>query len=221
MINELYQLSEAMDKAGVKAQRWHSKYKPIPNIRPNAPCVRISMLGGQVVELSGVLEGLELRKFGDNQGSYPCMNLTPLYRITDELIKKSLKALKPEDIDSAKIEEIESWCQDNCNNWKEKFCKKYKICMDRSTELCKLIPGFTPVQILMEENEFFRDPMELHREIKTAAFKMLRRKEHIDLALQILFYQGDPKKKPEDDCGSLSVALDSPRLIDLEAVPIG
>ena len=141
------------------------------------------MLGGQVVELSGVLEGLELRKFGDNQGSYPCMNLTPLYRITDELIKKSLKALKPEDIDSAKIEEIESWCQDNCNNWKEKFCKKYKICMDRSTELCKLIPGFTPVQILMEENEFFRDPMELHREIKTAAFKMLRRKEHIDLAL--------------------------------------
>lgn len=216
MINELYQLSEAMDKAGVKAQRWHSKYKPIPNIRPNAPCVRISMLGGQVVELSGVLEGLELRKFGDNQGSYPCMNLTPLYRITDELIKKSLKALKPEDIDSAKIEEIESWCQDNCNNWKEKFWKKYKICMDRSTELCKLIPGFTPVQILMEENEFFRDPMKLHREIETAAFKMLRRKEHIDLALQILFYQGDPKKKPEDDCGSLSVALDSPRLIDLK-----
>lgn len=218
MINELYQLTEAMDKAGVQAQRWYSKYKPIPNIRPNAPCVRISMLEGQVVELSGVPEGLgkELRKFGDNQGSYPCMNLAPLYRITDESIKKALKALKPEDIDPAKIEEIESWCQRNCNNWGKKFCKKYKICMDRSTELCKLIPEFTPVHILMAESEFFCDPIKLHREMETAAFKMLRRKEHIHLALQILFYQGDPKKKPEDDCCSLSVAFDSLRLIDLK-----
>lgn len=128
MINELYQLTEAMDKAGVQAQRWHSKYKPIPNIRPNVPCVRISLLEGQIVELSSVPEGLgkELRKFGDNQGSYPCMNLTPLYRITDESIKKVLKALKPENIDSARIEEIENWCQVNCNNWGEKFRKSTK-----------------------------------------------------------------------------------------------
>lgn len=217
MINELYQLTEAIDKAGVQAQRWHSKYKPIPNIRPNAPCVRISMLKGLVVELSSIPEGLGkgLRKFGDNQGSYPCMNLTPLYRITDESIKMALKTLKPEDIDPAKIEEIESWCQDNFNNWGEKFQKKYRVCMDRSTELCKLVPEFTPVQMLMEESEYFRDPMKLHREIKTAAFKMLRRHEHIHLALQILFYQGNPAKRPEDDCGSLSVALESPRLIDL------
>lgn len=218
MINELYQLTEAMDKAGVQAQRWHSKYKPIPNIKPDAPCVRISMLKGRVVELSGVPEklGKELRKFGDNQGSYPCMNLTPLYRITDESIKKALKALKPEDIDPAKIEEIKSWCQVNCNNWGRKFQKKYKICMDRSTELCKLIPEFAPIQILMKESESFRDPIKLHREMEIAAFEMLRRKEHIHLALQILFYQGNPEKKPEDDRVSLSVALDSPRLIDLE-----
>lgn len=79
-----------------------------------------------------------------------------------------------------------------------------------------MIPQFTPIQILMEECESFRDPIKLHREMEIAAFKMLRRKEHIHLALQILLYQGDPEKKPEDDCGSLSVALDSPRLTDLE-----
>ena len=215
MINELYRLTEAIDGAGVHTQQWHRRYIPIPGIKPKAPCVRISILKGKVVELSRVLEdlGTVLRKFGDNQGSYPCMNLTPLYRITDESIKMALKTLKPGDIDPAKIEEIESWCQGNFNNWGEKFQKKYKVCMDRSTELCKLVPEFTPVQMLMEESEYFRDSIKLHREIETTAFKMLRRHEHIHLALQILFYQGNPAKKPEDDCGSLSVALESPRLI--------
>lgn len=216
MINELYQLSEAMDRAGVQTQRWHSKYKLIPNIRPNAPCVRISIFEGLVVELSSVPEdlGKGLRKFGDNQGSYPCMNLMPLYRITDESIKKSLKALKPEHIDPAKIEEIESWCQDNRNNWGKKFQNKYKICMDRSTELCKLIPKFAPIQILTEESKYFCDPIKLHREMKATAFEMLRNQENVLLALRILFYQGDPTKKPEDDCGSLSIALETPKLID-------
>lgn len=221
MINELYQLSEAMDRAGVRTQRWHSKYKLIPNIRLNAPCVRISIFEGAVVELSSVPEelGKGLRKFGDNQGSYPCMNLTPLYRITDESIIKSLKTLKPEDIDPVKIEEIESWCQDNCNNWGKKFQKKYRICCDRSTELCKLVPTFTPVQILAEESGYFRNPVKLHQEMKNAAFKMLREQENVLLAIRILFYQGDPIKKAEDDCGSLSVAFETQKLIDQFGFP--
>lgn len=214
MINELYQLSKAMDNAEVQAQRWYRKYQLIPNIRPNAPCVRISIFNGQVVELSSVSEelGKGLRKFGDKQGSYPCMNLMPLYRITDASIKKSLKALKPEDIDPAKLAEIESWCQVDLNNWGKKLKKKYKVCMDRAAELCRLVPQFTQVQILMKQSEYFRDPIKLHQEMETAAFKMLRRREHIHLALQILFYQGDPMKKPEDDCGSLSIALETPEL---------
>lgn len=97
MINELYELSEALDKAGVQTQSWHRKYKPIPNIRVNAPCVRILISEGTVMGLStikGAL-GMELRKFGTNQGSYPCMNLAPLYRITDNTIKEKLAALRP------------------------------------------------------------------------------------------------------------------------------
>ena len=222
MINELYQLSEAMEESGVQAQRWHNRYRPIPNIKSNAPCVRISILEGAVAELSSVPEelGKGLRKFGDNQGSYPCMNLMPLYRITDESIKKALKVLKPENLDPAKVKEIESWCEERHNNWGEKFQRKYKICMDRSTELCELVPVFAPVQILAEESGYFRDPADLHREVKNAAFKMLRRGENVPLALQILFHQGDPAKRAEDDCGLLSVALETPKLIDQLGFPV-
>ena len=90
MINELYELSKAIEQAGIQTQSWHLRYKPIPNIRPKAPCIRITISGGAVTELSTVDPelGTKLRKYGSNQGSYPCMNLVPLYRITDETVKQ-------------------------------------------------------------------------------------------------------------------------------------
>ncbi len=95
MINELFNLLTALD--GVQMQSWHRKYKPIPNIRKDAPCVRIIVSAGKVIRLSMIDTNLgrNLRKYGSNQGSYPCMNLAPLYRITDESIRKELT-----DIDS-------------------------------------------------------------------------------------------------------------------------
>lgn len=215
MINEVYNLSKAMDDAGVHARSWHVNYKPIPNIRSNAPCVRVTISNGKVVELSSVPKelGAGLRKFGNNQGTYPCMNLASLYRITDETIAKSLAALRAEDINSDKIAEIKSWCQNN--NWGGKFQNKYKNCVDKSEELMKLVPLYTPMQILAEEGRCFRDSMVLHRELELAVFRMLERRENVSLALQILFYQGKEDKKAEGDYGSLSVALESSRLIDM------
>lgn len=54
MINELYQLSQAMKMAGISAQSWHRKYKPIPNVRPNAPCVRLMIETGTLVSIDSV-----------------------------------------------------------------------------------------------------------------------------------------------------------------------
>ena len=54
MINELYGLSNAMERSGIQAQSWHRKYKPVPNIRANAPCVRIVISAGKVISLSAV-----------------------------------------------------------------------------------------------------------------------------------------------------------------------
>lgn len=72
VINELYKLSAAMDEAGIRTQSWHRKYKPIPNIRATAPCVRLVLAEGVITDFFEVSAdlGAGLRKYGSNQGSY-------------------------------------------------------------------------------------------------------------------------------------------------------
>ena len=118
MINELYDLSRALADASISTQSWHRKYKKIPNIKKDAPCVRIEIDNGKIMGISEVEENLGaiLRKYGSNQGSYPCMNLMPLYRITDKEIKDKIDHIVPENID---LKEIKGWCVEN--NWNNKF----------------------------------------------------------------------------------------------------
>lgn len=154
MINELFNLSTALDS--VQMQSWHRKYKPIPNIRKDAPCVRIIVSTGKVIRLSMVdtALGRSLRKYGSNQGSYPCMNLAPLYRITDESIRKELTDIDshPEKIDDACITKMKAWCTEN--NWASKFVGKYRISMERvPNELSKV--EYPPLQTLLKETVFF------------------------------------------------------------------
>ena len=83
MINELSQLSAAMQKANIATVSWHRKYLSIPNITQKNPCVRIVIDDSRVLMLESLSpeKGKQIRKYGDNQGSFPAMNLTPLYRI--------------------------------------------------------------------------------------------------------------------------------------------
>lgn len=220
MINELSKLAEAMEKSGIQAQSWHRKYKPIPNIRAKAPCVCILIADGKVMDLSSVDEkvGSGLRKYGTNQGSYPCMNLAPLYRITDSEVKKKLSSLHPEDLDEEKIDEIISLCIEN--NWGSKFQGKYKISIVNTTaELASLVPEFQPIQILINESNSFVDPGILHQELENVAIGMLRSRVNVSLALNILFFYGNPNEKAVDDYGSVSVAFDTPKLIEM-GIPV-
>ena len=151
MINELYRLSEAMREAGISAENWHRKYKPIPNVRDKAPCVRIVLSEGQVTTLDTVSkeQAVLLRKYGSNQGTFPCMNLVPLYRITDEIVKKKLAAIKPEQLDEMLFQEIRSWCV--ANNWGQKFSNKYAIAMQSVPQ---------EVRKILEESPFEASPFE-------------------------------------------------------------
>lgn len=218
MINELYELSAAMDKAGIQAQIWHREYTPIPNIRPNAPCIRIVLSAGEVTELSEIseAEGKHLRKYGSNQGSYPCMNLAPLYRVTDEGIKKQLSSLRPEELTDKKLQEIKSWC--SVNNWGKKFRGKYKVSMvDTPAKLCTAAEKYEPLRLLLEESSAFADPDVLHQKLEETVWRMLAQGENIRLALKVLFYSGKAKKDSEDDYGSLSIALEAEKLIEMGA----
>lgn len=213
MINELYNLSKAMNNVEIQTLEWHYKYKPIPNVRKDAPCIRIVLNDGEVESISCVPEDLAscLRKYGSNQGTYPCMNLASLYKITEESIKKEIASIlkRSERLDNNDISKIQSWCLEN--NWNGNFIKKYMISMQKTTEeMLELVSVYSPLSILIEESNEFLDPLKLHEKLKILLFDMLSRRENIDLALKVLFHQTNKKS----DYGSLSIALESAKLID-------
>lgn len=170
MINELYNLSNALEQAGIPMQSWHRKYDPIPKIGKRAPCVCITVSGNKVVRISRVNEKINkiLRKYGSNQGSFPCMNLAPLYRITDGSIKDEINEIvkHPERIDAALISKIKTWCVEK--NWGDKFQDKYKISMDKipQKDLASTAEEYKPLQVLIEETRGFTDPSHLFKELE-------------------------------------------------------
>ena len=172
MINELYDLSRALDSVQIRAQNWHRKYKPIPNIRSNTPCVCITISDGKIVGLSQLDAKFYkiLRKYGSNQGSYPCMNLAPLYRVTDEAVKAELADYikHPEHIDDTGVHNMKTWRIEN--NWGAKFGGKYKISMEKTpAELQPVAAQYEPLQVLMGETNYFTDASILHRELERFA----------------------------------------------------
>ncbi len=222
MINELYQLSVAMEQAGITAQSWHRKYKPIPNISEKAPCFRMVVSGGTITEISAVEKtlGSHLRKYGSNQGTFPACNLAPLYRVTDEAVKKKLHSLQLGKAEMPSVQEARSWCVE-CN-WGKKFRKKYAISMKAVPEelyaLLKDASEGQPMLTLLQEAKHFAEPQPLFNAIEAAAFQMIAQKKEVGLALSLLFYAGSPEKSAEDDTGALSVIFDCEELIE-EGIP--
>ena len=53
----------------------------------------------------------------------------------------------------------------------------------------------------------------MHTELERIVFEMLEQKTNISLALKVLFYEGNAEKTQENDTGTLSVALESSKLI--------
>ena len=128
MINELYGLAQALKGAEVSTEVWHKDYKPLPNVTPKAPLARIWLGETGISGIESVPPELAatLRKYGSNQGTFPAMNLVPLYRITAEDDKKLIERMKkvPASIDLPKVRAL---CTAVNINWTKKFLKKYKV----------------------------------------------------------------------------------------------
>lgn len=219
MINELYRLTEALERADIETEHNHPKYKFIPKATKKAPCIQIILDHGSIYRVDSVEQerAAQIKKYGSNQGTFPAMNLVPLYRLTDENEKKKVSDLVDGESNEFELEEIRQFCGEN--NWRKKFCKKYRICMqDMPQEMSELFQKskimYLPLQQIIEESNAFEDPEHMHRELERAAFAMLERKKDIALALQILFHLGKSEKSADEDCGTLSVVLDSRELIN-------
>ncbi len=224
MINELHQLHTALQEAGIATETWYREYSPIPNISQKAPCIRIVLGKNRVAEIESVAKGKQpnIRKFGNNQGTFPAMNLAALYRVTDENAKKEITRLI-QDGGEFDLERIKSLCA--VSNWTPKFCNKYKISFEsRPKELLALLGennGFEPLSSLIKAVQPFKNPELLHKSLTDTAIKMLSTRRDISSALQVLFFLMTPKDMETDGTGNLSVVLDTYELEDMGFSTVG
>ena len=54
LINELSSLSKALEQAGIVPLQSYRNYIPLPNVSAKAPCIRIWVKGGQVVDFEAI-----------------------------------------------------------------------------------------------------------------------------------------------------------------------
>ncbi|MFP3041154.1 hypothetical protein LQZ19_04965 [Treponema primitia] len=227
MVNELYALSEAMDKAEISPKEWHREFKPLPKATAKAPCFRIRISPDlSICEVDTISAELAviLRKWEPNNGSsFPALNIPPLYRIDkQEKIKKldgMLKGKTPFD-----FKEIKSWCVPDADNWDENTSNKLEKCLheipsrlhekiiekktrggDSVVELIGLLSNFD-----VSEKSHKRDRKDFREELEKYIFQRIKKEDQHTL-LRILFYAGDPSKDPKKDRGALSVVLDLER----------
>ncbi|MDO4581204.1 MAG: hypothetical protein Q4B96_01295 [Bacillota bacterium] len=211
MINELYNLSKALDSNGVVVEEWHRKYKTLPKVTAKSPCIRIWL------DDSGLVCGMEslspehasrLRKYGDNQSSFPAFNISPLYRVTApdviaELEKISSGKSRPD------ADKILSWCTND--NWIKGVPRQVRRSMnDCSSELAELYRLDSQTNVIAILAGLCKKAGDGFRaSLQECAFDKLRKQEDIPMVLSLLFHTGSEFKKHSNDTGSkISVILD-------------
>lgn len=221
MLNELYQLSIALESAGIAPTDWHKDPKPLPNVSDKKPCYRI------FISYDGSIAGIEtmkkelvacLRKWEPSNGnSFPGFNIQPLYRLADEDKKKRLKKWREgkEPIDFSLLKE---WCADVATkNWDAKFGKKMDKCLGtiprELQEKCTDIPNdFSALKDLFERITKLGNgcSAKFFQSLDSFLWRSLEKSDHDLSLLSLLIHEGSTGKKPENDRGSASVFLDAP-----------
>ena len=219
MLNELYHLSIALERVGIIPADWHKDLKPLPNASDKKPCHRI------FISPDGSIAGIEpmkkelvacLRKWEPSLGnSFPGFNIQPLYRIADEDKKKRLKKWRDgkEPVDRTLLNE---WCaEEKAKNWDAKSNKKMDKCLGTISrelqEKCADIPNdFSAFKDLFERITKLGNgrSAEFFQSLDSYIWRSLEKSDHSLALLSVLIHEGTPRKRPEDDRGSVSVFLD-------------
>lgn len=214
LINELSSLSKALEQAGIVPSQSYREYIPLPNVSAKAPCIRIWVKGGHVVDFEAIDRELamQLRKFGSNQASFPGLNLISLYRVTDESEKKLVAQCieKPESIDVLRLRTL---CRENA--WEPHQSSRIKNCFSKTPKKmielldCAGIPKENLLNTLAAECASFANAQVLHESLTRAVFEKLEKKQDVGPALLILFQLGDASKPCKDDKRNISVFFDT------------
>lgn len=215
MINELYNLSQALDKSGIISKDWHKDYSSLPKYL----CIRIVVSNKHISRLEKV-EGdalKNIRKYGTKQGSFPAFNICPLFRVQDDDIIDCIAKMKSGEI-SIDLEKISTWCTKN--NWDKKQKNKY----------CRSVNGyFNELRTLLSSanqqwdvlDTFYNEISDFSREeyflseLKQSLFRLLKEKQDVNFALSVLFNAKKSKKIGNDNGIAITALLDCEKLVEL------
>jgi len=218
MLNELYQLADVLKTINIERRDWHKDLKTLPKATIKKPCYKILIDKDISIKLiEPIIEDKIkfLRKWEKSNGnSFPGFNIQPLYRITDDGIKKKIKKWREgkEIIDTGALE---AWCNADNANWDKKFEKKMANCLisipgelkekcaDIPIEYNALIKLCERVEILGKESagKFFQ---------KLESFIMDSFSQNNSSLLSLLIHEGSSKKKADKDRGGISIFMDIP-----------
>lgn len=87
MLNELYDLSLSLERAGVVPAEWHPDLKELPKVSNVKPCFKVYLAqDGAIIEIESIedsaqIESLRKWQSGGNGYSFPCFNVRPLFKI--------------------------------------------------------------------------------------------------------------------------------------------
>jgi hypothetical protein len=144
MLNELWQLSNSLELAGIKSKDWHQNLNPLPKATRNNPCFHICISDEGRVYSINILDielVSRLRKLEYGYGnSIPGFNIPSIYHITDKGHINTLKKWRngKEELD---LNTLRSWCSPNNNSWDNKINKKLQSCFGYATEKLSSVVG--------------------------------------------------------------------------------
>ena len=214
MINELYALAGSIADTGITTHEWHREYKPLPKVTNNNPCYRLW------VSDSGEITGIEelspeaassLRKYGNNQGSFPAFNIKPLFRITDESQKKAIINLMNNPAERNHFDPQNLHLLDN-NNWHKSMKKIDDTLRTVSQRFLTAIKDNEEndgavVTKLIEAVSSMEGG--LHFALTRFILSAFEKGEGSVLLFHILFNLGDESKNAADDMGdNISIVID-------------
>ncbi len=221
MLNELYHLSEVLERERITLSDWHKYLKPLPNASEKKPCFRISIdQDGSITDIEAMEKENTscLRKWEKSNGnSFPGFNIQPLYRISNEDNKKIIKRWR-EGKASIDLDLIKEWFSDEkTKNWDSNVFKRMNKCLreipNELQELCANIPPqFISLKKLCERVLAWGDGCQdqLFQALDNYIWKFLEKNGYCQSLFSLLVHEGLSNKRPEDDRGSISVFLDVP-----------
>lgn len=160
MLNELYELSLSLEKAGIVPTEWHPDLKELPKISKAKPCFKVFLASdGQVIEIepiedSASIEGLRKWQSGGNGYSFPCFNVRPLFKAysgdgTTDVEKKYfddwLKATKnSQALSDDSVAVLQGFTKSGNTLWSEEHNKRVAECLGRIPKELREIVGEPP-----------------------------------------------------------------------------